>query len=98
MMDVSRERTILVCYQFFKQLRNRYGRKIIFTGGAYWYNTICRWLRLPHKIYRPELKNMMERFVQHIKYRTEFFDDRFPCKKVKIRKILYQVTINEHSR
>src|SRR5215472_7284613 len=37
MMHLSRERTILVCYQFFRQLRNRYGRRPIFTDGAYWY-------------------------------------------------------------
>ena len=29
MMHLSRERTIFVCYQFFRQLRNRYGRKPI---------------------------------------------------------------------
>jgi putative transposase len=82
MMHLSRERTILVCYQFFKQLRNRYGRKPIFTDGAYWYNTACRWLRLPHQMYSTELKNMMmERFIQHIKDRTECFDDHFPCRK-----------------
>jgi putative transposase len=81
MMHLSRERTILVCYQFFKQLRKRYGRKPIFTDGAYWYNTACRWLRLPHQMYSTELKNMMERFIQHIKDRTECFDDHFPCRK-----------------
>ena len=48
MMHLSRERTIFVCYQFFKQLRDRYGRKPIFTDGALWYNTACRWLRLKH--------------------------------------------------
>lgn len=81
MMHLSRERTILVCYQFFKQLRNRYGRKHIFTDGAYWYNTVCRWLRLPHRICGTELKNMMERFIRHIKDRTECFDDHFPYRK-----------------
>ncbi|HEX7032124.1 MAG TPA: hypothetical protein VF172_03910, partial [Nitrososphaera sp.] len=30
-MHLSRERTVLVCYRFFKQLRRRYGRKPIFT-------------------------------------------------------------------
>jgi putative transposase len=29
MMHLSRERTIFVCYQFFKRLRSRYGRKPI---------------------------------------------------------------------
>jgi putative transposase len=80
-MHPTRERTILVCYMFFKQLRARYGRKPIFTDGAYWYNTACKWLRLPHQMYSTELKNMMERFIQHIKDRTECFDDQFSCRK-----------------
>ena len=37
MIHLSRDRTILVCYQFFKQLRSKYGRKSIFTDGARWY-------------------------------------------------------------
>ena len=81
MMHLSRERTIFVCYQFFKQLRHRYGRKPIFTDGAQWYNDACKWLRLPHHVYGTKLKNIMERFIQHIKDRTESFDDHFPCRK-----------------
>jgi putative transposase len=81
MMHLSRERTIFVCYQFFKQLRNRYGRKPIFTDGARWYNYACRWLRLQHRVYGTDLKNLMERFIQQIKDRTECFDDHFPCRK-----------------
>jgi transposase-like protein len=70
---LSRERTIFVCYRFFRQLRNRYGgRKPIFTdGGARWYNDACKWLRLNHQVYGSELKNLMERFVQQIKDRTQ---------------------------
>src|SRR5215211_2610743 len=72
MMHLSKERTIFVCYQFFKQLRCRYGRRRpIFTDGAQWYNNACRWLRLEHHLYGTELKNLMERFIQqHIKDRT----------------------------
>ena len=81
MMHLSRERTIFVCYQFFKQLRYRYGRKLIFTDGALWYNDACKWLRLQHQVYGTELKNLMERFIQYIKDRTECFDDHFPCRK-----------------
>ncbi|MFL6479283.1 MAG: DDE-type integrase/transposase/recombinase [Nitrososphaera sp.] len=81
MMHLSRERTILVCYRFFKQLRYRYGRKPIFTDGAQWYNDACKWLRLQHRVYGTELKNLMERFVQYIKDRTECFDDHFPCRR-----------------
>jgi transposase-like protein len=39
-MHLSRERTIFVCYRFFKQLQTRYGRKPIFTDGARWYTTM----------------------------------------------------------
>ena len=81
MMHLSRERTILVCYQFFKQLRNRFGRKLILTDGATWYYQVCRWLRMKQYIYESDLKNKMERFVQKIKDRTECFDDHFPCTK-----------------
>jgi transposase-like protein len=82
MMHLSRERrTIFVYYQFFKELRNRYDRKPIFTDGAKWYNDACKWLRLKHQVYGTKLKNLMERFIQHIKDRTECFDDHFPCRK-----------------
>ena len=53
--------------QFFKQLRNRFGRKPIMTDGATWYYQACRWLRMKHCIYGTNLKNKMERFVQKIK-------------------------------
>jgi putative transposase len=72
MMHFSREKTLLVCYRFFKQLQIRYGRKPpIFTDGARWYNDACRWLRLQHRVYGTELKNMMERFIQDIKDKTQ---------------------------
>ncbi len=36
----------------------------------------------PLYAYGTELKNLMERFIQNIKDRTECFDDHFPCRKV----------------
>jgi putative transposase len=81
-MHLSRERTILVCYRFFLQLRRRYGMKPVYTDGAQWYNDACRWLRMPHYVHGTEWKNLMERFIQHVKDRTECFDDHFPCRKM----------------
>src|SRR5690606_24281361 len=46
------------------------------------HNEACRWLRLRHYVYGTELKNLMERFIQQVKDRTECFDDHFPCRKV----------------
>ena len=71
MIHLSKERTIFICYHFFKQLRTRYGRKPIHTDGAHWYNDACKWLRLRHHVYGTELKNVMERFIQKIKDRTQ---------------------------
>lgn len=52
MMHLSKERTIFICYHFFKQLRTRYGsRKPIHTDGAPWYDDACKWLRLKHHVY-----------------------------------------------
>ena len=58
MMHVSRERTILVCCQFFKELRrdlaeNAYSQMVL--DG--------KWLRLKHQVYNTELKNVMEIFI-----------------------------------
>src|SRR5437763_17084397 len=77
---LSRERTIFICYQFFKQIRTKFGGKPIYTDGAHWYTDACRWLRLKHIFYGTQLKNIMERFIQQIKDRTECFDDHFPCR------------------
>ena len=82
LFHLSRERTIFVCYQFFRQIRSRYGSKVIYTDGAHWYKAAaCKWLRLKHIMYDIPLKNLMERFIQQIKDRTECFDDHFPCNK-----------------
>jgi transposase-like protein len=37
MVHISRERTIFICYQFFKELRKRFSRKLILTDDARWY-------------------------------------------------------------
>ena len=81
-MNLSRERTIFVYYRFFRQSRNRYGRRPIFTYGARWYNNdACKWLRLKHAVYENGLKNLTERFlIQQIR-RTECFDDHFPSRR-----------------
>jgi putative transposase len=81
MMHLLRERTIFVCYMFFRKLRDRYGSKPVFTDGGLWYSLACRWLRLKHHVYGTEWKNIMERFIQYLKDRTGCFDDHFPCRK-----------------
>jgi len=79
-MHISKERTVLTCYNFIKELKKLYGSKYtIYTDGAHYYEA-CRWLRIKHHVYDQEDKNVMERSIQYIKDRTECFDDNFPCK------------------
>ena len=73
--SVKRKNHLFVCYQFLKQLRSKYGRKPVCTDSAHWYDDdACKWLRLKHFVYEIEMKkNLMERFIQQIKDRTECF-------------------------
>jgi putative transposase len=80
LMNISKERTLLVCYNFIKRLKRLYGNKYtIYTDGAHYYNQACKWLRIKHIVYDDNYyKNIMERAIQYIKDRTECFDDYFP--------------------
>jgi putative transposase len=81
LMNISKDRSMLVCYNFIKKLKKLYGSKYtIYTDGAHYYNQACRWLRIRHYVYNQEDKNTTERAIQYIKDRTECFDDYFPCK------------------
>jgi putative transposase len=74
---------LLSIFQTAEEYRYGISRKAIYTDGARWYNDACKWLRLKHYVYDDDngLKNLMERFVQQIKDRTECFDDHFPRRK-----------------
>ena len=43
----------------------------LYTDGAHWYNDACKWLKLKHIVYETGMKNLMERFIQQIKDRTQ---------------------------
>jgi putative transposase len=60
-------------------LRDRYGRKPIWTDEGAWYPYTCRYLKLEHHVYAVEWKNLIERMNQAPKGRLECFDDLFPC-------------------
>ena len=62
-----------------------YGRVPICTDGAGWYSDACRWAGVEHVVYDRPLKNLMsvERIVQHVKDRTEAFDDPLPGRRAQ---------------
>jgi len=76
---LSRTRNILTAELFLQSLVDRYGRHPVYSDGANWYPDACRSLGLEHHIYDAVRGNLMERFVEYVKDRTEGFDDYFPC-------------------
>jgi len=67
-MNISKERTLLICYNFIKRLKKLYSnRYTIYTDGAHYYNQACKWLRIKHIVYDDNNgKNIMERAIQYI--------------------------------
>jgi len=82
---LSRTRNILTAELFLQSLIDRYGRRPVYSDGASWYPDACRSLGLEHHIYDQLRGNLMERFVQYVKDRTEEFDDYFPCRRERCR-------------
>ena len=50
-----------------------------------WYPQACKFLKLEHLLHSTFEKSIIERTIQYIKDRTEYFDDYFPCRKNKCR-------------
>jgi putative transposase len=82
-VDMSFERTMLVAERFIASLVDEFGKHPVSTDGGTWYPQACRFLKLKHHIHSPFEKSIIERTMQHIKDRTECFDDYFPCRKAK---------------
>ena len=55
------------------------------TDGGTWDPQACRFLRLHHHVHSPYEKSIIERTVQYIKDRTEYFDHYFPCRISKCK-------------
>ena len=64
---------------FLRELRERYGRRPIWTDEGAWYPEACSHLGLEHHVYPVQWKNLIERMNQTLKDRVECFDDLFPC-------------------
>lgn len=77
----SKTTILVVCFiNALNRLEQDLKGSNLYNVGTYWYNNACKRLRLKHIIYDTELTNLMERFIQQIKDRTECFDEYYPCK------------------
>jgi putative transposase len=82
-IDTSFERTMLIAERFLSSLIDKYGKHPVSTDGGTWYPQDCNFLKLKHHFHSSFEKSIIERTMQYIKYRTECFDDYFPCKRKK---------------
>jgi transposase-like protein len=68
--------------RFLSNVVKEYGEHPVSTDGGTWYSPqACQFLKLNHHIHSSYEKSIIERTIQHIKDRTEYFDDYFPCRK-----------------
>jgi putative transposase len=101
-IQISAEKTMLIAEQFLQNLIRKYGKHRVSTDGGTWYPQACRFLKLQHHIHSPYEKSVIERTIQYIKDRTEYFDDYFSCTKVKckLQHIMnwFNLFVNMHNR
>ena len=81
-LSITKERNTFVAERFLSGLVKIHGNQPVSTdGGRTWYPQACGFLKVDHHIHSPFEKSIIERTMQHIKDRTECFDDYFPCQK-----------------
>jgi putative transposase len=80
-INISKERNMFVAERFLSNLIKDYDKHPVSTDGGTWYPQACQFLNLNHHIHTSFEKSIIERTMQYIKDRTEYFDDYFPCRK-----------------
>ncbi len=83
-ISISKERNMFVAERFIQSLIRKYGEHPVSTDGGTWYPQACR-LKIKHNLHSAFEKSIIERTIQYIKDRTEYFDDYFPCRKSKCK-------------
>jgi putative transposase len=77
---------MFVAEKFLHSLVKDYGKHQISTDGGTWYPYVCKLLNIKHIIYIHLRRSIIERTIQYVKDRTEYFvDDYFPCTRSKCK-------------
>jgi putative transposase len=82
-LTIPKERDMFVAERFIEGLVKVHGKHPVSTDGGTWYPQACRFLKIRHHIHSPFENSVIERTMQHIKDRTECFDDYLPCSRKK---------------
>ncbi|HXT83603.1 MAG TPA: DDE-type integrase/transposase/recombinase [Verrucomicrobiae bacterium] len=83
--NISKKRNISIVKRFLSHVVNKFGLHAVSSDGGNWYPGACKFLNLHHHLHSAFEKSIVERTMQYIKDRTEWFDDYFPCKKNKCK-------------
>jgi putative transposase len=51
------------------------------SDGGSWYPEACSYFGFEHMLHSPYVKCKVERTGEYLKFRTEAFDDYYPCMK-----------------
>ena len=76
---ISEERNMFVAENFIRSLVDKFGRHTVYTDGGTWYPQAYNFLNLKHRLHSSLEKSLIERVMQYFKYRTECFNDYYPC-------------------
>ena len=80
LVNNSKERNMFVAERFLSNIVSEYGAHPVSTDGGTWYPMACKFLKLRHHLHSNLEKSLIERTMQYIKDRTEYFYDYFPCR------------------
>lgn len=85
---ISRHSNMLVAEVFLRSLIKLYGKHTVYSddGGGSWYPEACTSLGIKHRLHTSSFEKsiIIERSMEYIKYRTECFDDYYPCRKKRV--------------
>ncbi|HEY6535804.1 MAG TPA: DDE-type integrase/transposase/recombinase [Candidatus Nitrosocosmicus sp.] len=82
---ISKKRNMFVAERILSEVINKYGLHSISSDDSAWYPQACKFLKLKHHLHSSFEKNIIERTMNYIIYRTESFDDYFPCIRNKYK-------------
>jgi putative transposase len=73
---------MFIAERFISRLIHNHGPHPVSIAAGTWYpHQAYRFLNLNHHLHSFYQKSIIERTIQYIKDRTEYFDDYFPCCK-----------------
>ncbi|HEY6536509.1 MAG TPA: DDE-type integrase/transposase/recombinase [Candidatus Nitrosocosmicus sp.] len=82
---ISKKQNMSATKRSLSMIVDKYRRHQVSSDDSAWYPQACKFLKLNHHLHSSFEKNIIERTMNYIIYRTESFDDYFPCIRNKYK-------------